>query len=73
MSVASDIVTALDALILAKITGATDLSQLSNRMIGQLKIDAATSIEKLTSMREQWREIANREDDGGWVESRYNG
>lgn len=73
MSRASDIVAALDELIYAKVSGATDLSQLANRMIGQLKIDAATSFEKLSELREKWNVIAVREDGGGWVESRYTG
>lgn len=62
---AERIVEALDALILAKVEGAEDLSSFYNRQLGALGIQPATSLKELTALREKWDEIAGRDDSGG--------
>jgi len=51
MSDMSDALTALDALIKAKLEGASDLSEFYNTHLGDLGISASTSLKDLMSIR----------------------
>ena len=55
-----DALAALDALIKAKLTGASDLSSFYNRRLGALQIDAATSLDTLIALRKSLAEAASQ-------------
>lgn len=62
MSDLDDALSALDALIKAKVVGASDLSSFFDRRLGDLQINAATSLEKLIAIRKQLAEAAGLAD-----------
>lgn len=61
MSTAADIVAAIDALILAKLQGATDVAQLCQRNLGSLGINVPSGLAELRALRAEY----NREASSG--------
>jgi hypothetical protein len=62
MSDISDALVALDALIKAKLEGASDLSEFYDTRLGDLGISAATSVEKLMDIRTKMVSAVNAAD-----------
>lgn len=65
MAAAQDIVTALDALIKAKIEGAATLDELSNKVLGEINVSTLTTLGELTNLRMTWAGIAAIQEGGG--------
>lgn len=68
MSTYSEIVTAIDELIHAKVTGASDVSEFASKMMGSLNITMSVGITTLLELRKRYSELADQ--DSG--ESHYS-
>lgn len=67
MATADDIIGYLDALIAAKLSGATDLSSFYDRSIGSLSISPSTSIKDLMAIRDEYRRQAPPAEETTYV------
>lgn len=55
-------IAAIDALIDAKLSGATDVAQLASRALGDLSIDMPSGIDALLRLREHYARCQSFED-----------